>query len=179
VVAVESEIAVEEACDVNPPFPCYSGAPRHRCAHTGGAVFPASSCSPKAPRASPSSPPATIPRSRPTRKRRQKRRSILACSTCALPTFAYRTSQIDNSPRARVLATPCYPQFADVNAFLTFAATQHTYTPEHLQGRPRVAQILEAAKAGHVPVRLVSSTSFPTSPTHPSIRPSLLAGWRS
>jgi hypothetical protein len=49
-----------------------------------------------------------------------------------------------------------------VNAFLTFAATQHTYTPEHLQGRPRVAQILEAAKAGHVPVRLVSSTSTVT-----------------
>lgn len=49
--------------------------------------------------------------------------------------------------------------FADVNAFLTFAATQHTYTPEHLQGRPRVAQILEAAKAGHVPVRLVSNLS--------------------
>lgn len=46
-----------------------------------------------------------------------------------------------------------------MNAFLTFAATQHTYTPEHLQGRPRVAQILEAAKAGRVPVRLVSSTS--------------------
>jgi hypothetical protein len=56
-------------------------------------------------------------------------------------------------------------QFADVNAFLTFAATQHTYTPEHLQGRSRVAQILEAAKAGHVPVRLVSSTSFPTHPS--------------
>ncbi|KAI9449702.1 hypothetical protein F5148DRAFT_1246200 [Russula earlei] len=49
--------------------------------------------------------------------------------------------------------------FADVNAFLTFAATQHTYTPEHLQGNPRVAQILEAAKAGHVPVRLVSNLS--------------------
>ncbi|KAI0287491.1 hypothetical protein BC826DRAFT_1044152 [Russula brevipes] len=49
--------------------------------------------------------------------------------------------------------------FADVNAFLTFAATQHTYTPEHLQGRPRVAQILQAAKAGHVPVRLVSNLS--------------------
>ena len=46
-----------------------------------------------------------------------------------------------------------------MNAFLTFAATQHTYTPEHLQGRPRVAQILEAAKAGRVPVRLVSSKS--------------------
>ncbi|KAI0000147.1 hypothetical protein BJV74DRAFT_821878 [Russula compacta] len=49
--------------------------------------------------------------------------------------------------------------FADVNAFLTFAATQHTYTPEHLQGSPRVAQILEAARAGHVPVRLVSNLS--------------------
>jgi hypothetical protein len=42
---------------------------------------------------------------------------------------------------------------------LTFAMTQHMYTPEHLQGRPRIAQILEAAKAGHVqvPVWLVSS----------------------
>ncbi|KAF8269485.1 hypothetical protein EI94DRAFT_1725127 [Lactarius quietus] len=37
--------------------------------------------------------------------------------------------------------------FADVNAFLTFAATRHTYTPEHLQSHPR---------AGHVPVHLVS-----------------------
>ncbi|KAH8979851.1 hypothetical protein EDB92DRAFT_2118603 [Lactarius akahatsu] len=27
-------------------------------------------------------------------------------------------------------------QFADVNAFLTFAATRHTYTPEHLQPQP-------------------------------------------
>ncbi len=51
-------------------------------------------------------------------------------------------------------------QFADVNAFLTFAATRHTYTPEHLQSHPRVAQILEAAKAGQVPVQLVSSTSM-------------------
>lgn len=49
--------------------------------------------------------------------------------------------------------------FADVNAFLTFAATRHTYTPEHLQSHPRVAQILEAAKAGHVPVHLVSNLS--------------------
>lgn len=49
--------------------------------------------------------------------------------------------------------------FADVNAFLTFAATRHTYTPEHLQSHPRVAQILEAAKAGHVPVQLVSNLS--------------------
>jgi hypothetical protein len=51
-------------------------------------------------------------------------------------------------------------QFADVNAFLTFAATRHTYTPEHLQSHPRVAPIMEAAKAGHVPVHLVSSTSM-------------------
>ncbi|KAH9008536.1 hypothetical protein EDB83DRAFT_2531709 [Lactarius deliciosus] len=49
--------------------------------------------------------------------------------------------------------------FADVNAFLTFAATRHTYTPEHLRSHPRVAQILEAAKAGHVPVQLVSNLS--------------------
>jgi hypothetical protein len=42
------------------------------------------------------------------------------------------------------------PQLADVNAFLKFPATKHTYTPEHPQGRLRVAQILEAAKAGHV-----------------------------
>ncbi len=54
-------------------------------------------------------------------------------------------------------------QFADLNAFLTFAATRHTYTPEHLQSHPRVAQILEAARAGHVPVQLVSSTLMPTS----------------
>ncbi|KAI0041618.1 hypothetical protein FA95DRAFT_674696 [Auriscalpium vulgare] len=49
--------------------------------------------------------------------------------------------------------------YADVNAFLTFAATRHTYSAEHLQEHPRVAQILEAAKAGHVPVRLVSNLS--------------------
>jgi hypothetical protein len=74
------------------------------------------------------------------------------CSTLALPSVSHRSL---------TCGARC-PQFADVNAFLTFAATQHTYTPEHLQGRPRVAQILEAAKAGHVPVRLVSSTSHVT-----------------
>ncbi|KAI0064227.1 hypothetical protein BV25DRAFT_1898733 [Artomyces pyxidatus] len=49
--------------------------------------------------------------------------------------------------------------YADVNAFLTFAATRHTYTPEHLAEHPRVAQILDAAKAGHVSARLVSNLS--------------------
>ena len=51
-------------------------------------------------------------------------------------------------------------QFADVNAFLTFAATRHTYSPEHLIENPRVTQIMEAAKAGRVPVNLVSSELF-------------------
>ncbi|KAA1474962.1 hypothetical protein DENSPDRAFT_841649 [Dentipellis sp. KUC8613] len=49
--------------------------------------------------------------------------------------------------------------FADVNAFLTFAATRHIYSPEHLAENPRVAQIVDAAKAGHVPVHLVSNLS--------------------
>lgn len=49
--------------------------------------------------------------------------------------------------------------FADVNAFLTFAATRHTYSPEHLIENPRVTQIMEAAKAGRVPVNLVSNLS--------------------
>jgi len=41
-------------------------------------------------------------------------------------------------------------QFTDVNMFLTFnlAATQHTYTPEPLQGHPHVAQILEVHHKG-------------------------------
>ncbi|TFY78696.1 hypothetical protein EWM64_g5315 [Hericium alpestre] len=46
--------------------------------------------------------------------------------------------------------------FADVNAFLTLAATRHTFSPEHLRENPRIAKIVEAAKAGHVPVHLVS-----------------------
>ena len=50
-----------------------------------------------------------------------------------------------------------YPQFADVNAFLTLAATQHTLRPEELEERPRIAGIVESAKAGVVPVHLVSS----------------------
>jgi hypothetical protein len=44
-----------------------------------------------------------------------------------------------------------------MNVFLTSAMMQHTYTPKHLQGQPRVAQILEATKAGHISVQLVSS----------------------
>jgi hypothetical protein len=47
-------------------------------------------------------------------------------------------------------------QFSDVNAFLTLAATSHTLQPEDLQENPRVNQIVIAARAGRVPVKLVS-----------------------
>jgi hypothetical protein len=47
-------------------------------------------------------------------------------------------------------------KFADVNAFLTLAATRHTLSSEDLKDKPRVAQIESAARAGQVPVRLVS-----------------------
>ncbi|KAL0569019.1 cell separation during budding [Marasmius crinis-equi] len=49
--------------------------------------------------------------------------------------------------------------FADVNAFLTLAATKHTLGPEDLRGHPNVEDIFNAAKAGHVPVYLVSNLS--------------------
>ncbi|KAK7047404.1 cell separation during budding [Paramarasmius palmivorus] len=49
--------------------------------------------------------------------------------------------------------------FSDVNAFLTLAATKHTFTPEDLRDKPRVQEIFLAAKAGHVPVYLVSNLS--------------------
>ncbi|ESK83018.1 cbs domain protein [Moniliophthora roreri MCA 2997] len=49
--------------------------------------------------------------------------------------------------------------FSDVNAFLTLAATKHTFTPEDLRDKPRVQDIFLAAKAGHVPVHLVSNLS--------------------
>jgi len=48
-------------------------------------------------------------------------------------------------------------QFADVNAFLTLAATRHTLLPDDLRGKSRVNDIVSAAKAGRVPVHLVSS----------------------
>ncbi|KAF8155575.1 hypothetical protein B0H34DRAFT_713871 [Crassisporium funariophilum] len=48
---------------------------------------------------------------------------------------------------------------ADVNAFLTLAATRHTFLPDDLRGNPRVNEIVAAAKAGRVPVHLVSNLS--------------------
>lgn len=52
---------------------------------------------------------------------------------------------------------PNMVQFADVNAFLTLAATQHTLSREELNENPRADRILTAARSGKVPVHLVSS----------------------
>ncbi|TFK48939.1 hypothetical protein OE88DRAFT_1663215 [Heliocybe sulcata] len=50
--------------------------------------------------------------------------------------------------------------FADVNAFLTLAASRHTFHPDYLRDNPRVEQILEAAKSGpDVPIHLVTNLS--------------------
>ena len=49
-------------------------------------------------------------------------------------------------------------QYADVNAFLTLAATRHTFFTDDLRSNPKVNDIVTAAKAGRVPVHLVSST---------------------
>jgi hypothetical protein len=50
-------------------------------------------------------------------------------------------------------------QFSDVNAFLTLAATRHTLLPEDLRENLRADEIMTAARAGRVPVKLVSSES--------------------
>ncbi|KAJ7078091.1 hypothetical protein C8R44DRAFT_755003 [Mycena epipterygia] len=55
-------------------------------------------------------------------------------------------------------ANPPY-QFADVNAFLTLAATRHTLLRDDLLDNPRVDAIVSAARAGRVPTHLVSNLS--------------------
>ncbi|KAF7763435.1 hypothetical protein Agabi119p4_7972 [Agaricus bisporus var. burnettii] len=49
--------------------------------------------------------------------------------------------------------------FSDVNAFLTLAATRHTLPPDIIRENARLNRVVEAAKAGKVPVRLVSNFS--------------------
>jgi hypothetical protein len=44
-----------------------------------------------------------------------------------------------------------------VNAFLTLAATRHTFVTDDLRSNSKVNDIVTAAKAGRVPVHLVSS----------------------
>ncbi|KAJ4474165.1 hypothetical protein C8R41DRAFT_848119 [Lentinula lateritia] len=49
--------------------------------------------------------------------------------------------------------------FSDVNAFLTLAATKHTFSAEAVQEKQRVDDIFTAARSGHVPVSIVSNLS--------------------
>ncbi|KAI0365810.1 hypothetical protein BV20DRAFT_1046551 [Pilatotrama ljubarskyi] len=49
--------------------------------------------------------------------------------------------------------------FADVNAFLTLAATRHKISMDELREKPRVQEILKAAREGKVPAYLVSNLS--------------------
>ncbi|KAF8190413.1 hypothetical protein K438DRAFT_1676281 [Mycena galopus ATCC 62051] len=49
--------------------------------------------------------------------------------------------------------------WGDVNAFLTLAATRHTLLRDDLLDNPRAQAIVSAARAGHVPIRLVSNLS--------------------
>ncbi|GAW05161.1 cbs domain protein [Lentinula edodes] len=49
--------------------------------------------------------------------------------------------------------------FSDVNAFLTLAATKHTFSAEAVQEKPRVDDIFTAARSGHVLVSIVSNLS--------------------
>ena len=64
--------------------------------------------------------------------------------------------------RSVVVIQPAAFQYADVNAFLTLAATRHTFSLDDAEGDPRRNNIIEAAKAGCVPVHLVSS-EYPVS----------------
>ena len=49
--------------------------------------------------------------------------------------------------------------YSDVNAFLTLAATRHTFSLNGADGDERRDKIIEAAKGGSVPVHLVSNLS--------------------
>ncbi|KAJ3512711.1 hypothetical protein NLJ89_g3363 [Agrocybe chaxingu] len=70
--------------------------------------------------------------------------------------LAVRTPSSESSTRS-----PYHGLFdyADVNAFLTLAATRHTLLPEDLREKARVNDIVAAAKSGRVPVHLVSNLS--------------------
>ena len=61
------------------------------------------------------------------------------------------------SDRLLIHSDLIFPQYADVNAFLTLAATRHTFITDDLRSNAKVNDIVAAAKAGRVPVHLVSS----------------------
>jgi CBS domain-containing protein len=61
-----------------------------------------------------------------------------------------------------LLSTPSYLglfDFADVNAFLTFAATRHILPVEQSRENQRFSEIISAARTGHIPVKIVSNLS--------------------
>ncbi|KAJ6473598.1 hypothetical protein C8R47DRAFT_1144966 [Mycena vitilis] len=64
------------------------------------------------------------------------------------PCLAVKATEPDQEPYLGLF------DFADVNAFLTLAATRHDALDN-----PRVDAIVSAARAGHVPIRLVSNLS--------------------
>jgi len=68
---------------------------------------------------------------------------------------------VKRRPSSPPHATPYHGLFdsSDVNAFLTLAATRHKLGPDELKGKPRLEEIVVAAKAGRVPVHLVSNLS--------------------
>ena len=143
VVAVESEIAVEEACDVNLIRP-----PRSRLfalcmpAELILEDTTASSCSPKALRASPSSPPI------PT----QRRRGTLVCSTYVVASRAsLPTASLSRTPRGLfttrrtldlvVRGRECVPDFCRDATYVypraPARATARRSDPRSRKSRPR------------------------------------------
>ena len=82
----------------------------------------------------------------------------------AHPECPSRTQIVQLTRACIVPHAPCSRrrQFADVNAFLTLAATRHKIRADELRGKPRVQEILDAARDGKVPAHLVCSTSRPT-----------------
>ncbi len=76
--------------------------------------------------------------------------------------MALRRRSIRLADMTGVLVGLAGTKFADVNAFLTLAATRHRIRTEELREKPRVQEILNAAKEGKVSAYLVSSTSPPS-----------------
>ncbi|KAJ2933050.1 hypothetical protein H1R20_g4039, partial [Candolleomyces eurysporus] len=74
------------------------------------------------------------------------------------PCLAVRSEQSDHDSPNRSPYQGLF-DFSDVNAFLTLAATRHTFSLDDTAPDPRQLKIVEAAKAGRVPVHLVSNLS--------------------
>ncbi|KAJ3520486.1 hypothetical protein NM688_g9156 [Phlebia brevispora] len=73
-----------------------------------------------------------------------------------VPCIAVNRSSSNSPHESPFLGLFDYP---DVNAFLTLAATRHRWSSTALREHPRTEEIIAAAKAGRVPVSLVSNLS--------------------